>query len=213
PTLRYRGLKFVARHTGAVAASAVLALAIVGGLAATAWQARATAREAMRAAEVRDFLVSLFESVDPDTTLGETVTAKEILDRGATRLDSGLSEVPLLRAEMLGVVGRMYLELGLYREARPLLEEALATQRLAGRQNETALAQGAQDLARILYEQGAFEAGEMTSREVIAIRWQRHREELDELSRSLFNLAAVFNVQGKNEEAEPLYLEGLDIVR
>ena len=213
PTLRYRGLKFVARHTGAVAASAVLALAIVGGLAATAWQARATAREAMRAAEVRDFLVSLFESVDPDTTLGETVTAKEILDRGATRLDSGLSEVPLLRAEMLGVVGRMYLELGLYREARPLLEEALATLRLAGRQNETALAQGAQDLASILYEQGEYEAAEKTSREALAIRRQRHREEPDELSRSLFNLAAVLNVQGKKEEAEPLYLEGLDIVR
>jgi serine/threonine-protein kinase len=213
PTLRYRGVKFVRRHRTAVAAALLVSLSVTGGLGATVWQARETAREAMRAAEVRDFLVSLFESVDPDATLGETVTAKEILDRGAERLESSLVEVPVLRAEMLGIVGRMYNELGLYREARPLLEEAQATLRNSGQWNTPMLARSAEDLAKILYEQGEYEAAEQWSREALAIRRQRHHEEPRELSRSLLNLAAVLNMRGHAEEAEPLYLEGLDIDR
>ena len=213
PTLRYRGLKFVARHGASVAATALVSLAIVGGLAATAWQARATAREAMRAAEVRDFLVSLFESVDPDVTLGENVTAKQILDRGAERLDSSLTEVPVLRAEMLGVVGRMYRELGLYQEARPLLEEAQATLRGVGQQDTPVLASTAEDLAGILYEQGEYEAAEKLSREALAIRRQRYAEEPEQLSLSLLKLAAVLSMRGQAEDAEPLYLEGLEIDR
>jgi serine/threonine-protein kinase len=213
PTLGYRGLKFAGRHRAGVAGALLVSLAVIGGLAATAWQARQTAREAMRAAEVRDFLVSLFESVGPDKTLGETVTAKEILDRGAERLDSGLAEIPVLRAEMLGVVGRMYTELGLYREARPLLEEAQATLHSAGQQNTTVLAQSAEDLATVFYEQGEYEAAERASREALAIRRQRYREEPGELSMSLLKLGAVLNMRGQAEEAEPLYLEGLDIDR
>lgn len=213
PTLRYRGTKFVRRHRAGVAAAVLVFVSVVVGLASTAWQARETAHEAMRAAEVRDFLVSLFESVDPDATLGEAVTAKEILDRGAKRLDNSLVEVPVLRAEMLGVVGRMYNELGLYREARPLLEKAHATLRTSGQWDTPMLAQSAEDLATVLYEQGEYEAAEQWSREALVIRRQRHNEEPGELSRSLINLAAVLNMRGHAEEAEPLYLEGLDIDR
>ena len=213
PTLRYRGVKFVKRHRAGVAAVLLVSLSVMGGLAATAWQARETAREAMRAAEVRDFLVSLFESVDPDAALGETITAKEILDRGAERLHGRLVEVPVLRAEMLGVVGRMYNELGLYREARPLLEEAQATLRHAGQRSTPILAQSAEDLATLLYEQGEYEAAEQWSREALAIRVQRRREDPEQLSMSLLNLAQVLTMRGQAEEAEPLYLEGLDLDR
>lgn len=51
-TWRYRASTFVRRHKGAVAAAVLLALSLVGGLAATAWQARrATRQEAIAQAE------------------------------------------------------------------------------------------------------------------------------------------------------------------
>jgi len=47
-TWRYRTGKFLRRHAGAVAAAALLAITLVGGLVATAWQAqRATRQEAV----------------------------------------------------------------------------------------------------------------------------------------------------------------------
>src|SRR3989442_12824543 len=48
-TVRYRTVKFVGRHRGAVAAAALVILALVGGLAATARQARIAERERTRA--------------------------------------------------------------------------------------------------------------------------------------------------------------------
>src|SRR5690606_21602799 len=80
--------------------------------------------------EVATFLESLFAAVDPYAPSAErldTLRVRELLARGATRLRSELSDQPDVRAQMLDVVGRVYRSLGLYAEARPLLEEALAT--------------------------------------------------------------------------------------
>ena len=58
-TLRYRSGKFILRHRGAVTATALIVLSLMGGILATAWQARIAARE--RAKPERRF--ALFPSI------------------------------------------------------------------------------------------------------------------------------------------------------
>lgn len=213
PTIHYRATKFMARHRLAVAGGALLVLAIVAGVSATVWQAGATAREAQRAEAALEFLVGLFESVDPDVTLGDSITAKELLDRGVARLDTELPENPVMRAEMLSVIGKMYTELGLYEEALPLLEDARdafdwSDERAAGK-----IASNGDRLATVLYELGRYEEAAGTAQHAIGLRREDERTAPAELSASIGNLASVRSQQGFAEEAAALYQEVLDLDR
>ena len=64
-SLGYRAGKFVRRHRVAVGMGSLALLALLGGLAATLWEARAARREAATANAVTDFVVGLFEQSDP----------------------------------------------------------------------------------------------------------------------------------------------------
>jgi serine/threonine-protein kinase len=212
PTFGYLAGKFVRRNRVGVAAAGLVLLSLVAGLAGTAWQARAAEREARRATEVRDFVVGLFESSDPDSTKGRTVTVLELLDRGAARLDSGLTGEPALRSDMLGVVGRMYLELGQYDRARRLLEEALTVRRGLGRAvMATDIAESAADLAAVLREQAEYDVAESLSREALAVRRGRADSEPAALSSSLGDLASIMSLRGDADGADSLYREALAI--
>ena len=82
--------KFARRYRAAVLATGVVILALAGGVAARTLEAQRANREAAAArraqtetAEVVEFLVDLFEVNDPGTSRGNTITARELLDRGA----------------------------------------------------------------------------------------------------------------------------------
>ena len=62
------------------------------------------------------------------------ITARELLDRGATRIETDLAGQPEVQAEMMLLLGRIYRELGVYDRARPLLERSLdaATPQIPG---------------------------------------------------------------------------------
>jgi serine/threonine-protein kinase len=87
-------------------------------------KAQAEAREE-EAREIAEFLVSVFEVTDPNESHGEELTAREVLDRGAGRIQRQLDRQPLTQARLLGVMGEVYSRLGLYDDARPLLEQSL----------------------------------------------------------------------------------------
>jgi serine/threonine-protein kinase len=213
PTARYRLGKFARRHRAAVAAAALVALSIAGGVIATAWQAHAASQEARRAEAALAFLTELFDNVDPDLTQGATVTAKELLDLGTDKLHEGLSDAPLMRAEMLQVVGGMYVNLGLYNEARPLLEEAQTVLTDAGQAGTLDFVKSLELLTTLLYEQGEYERAEILARESLEIRRRHSRTDPAGLSRSLAALAAVLTARLQHEEAEALFLQALEIDR
>jgi serine/threonine-protein kinase len=211
-TLRYLTGKFARRNRAAIAAAALLATSLTVGFVATAWQSRVAAREAQRAAQVLELLVGLFEGVDPDVTLGQKVTAKELLDRGVAKLNEERVEAPL-RAEMLGVTGRMYRVLGLYKEARPLLEEARSLQLAQGSTAAEQAVQTASDLAWVLNEQSEHAAAEALAREVVAYRREHAVESPSELSNALSVLALFISRSGDSAEADSLFAEALAIDR
>ncbi|MGB8693235.1 MAG: toll/interleukin-1 receptor domain-containing protein [Steroidobacteraceae bacterium] len=107
---------------------------VLGGLAVYAWVARNEAVRQRRLAEQKSltaqrttgFLVSLFKVSDPSEARGNSITAREILDRGATQIDTALRDEPQVRAELLVALGEVYTGLGLYAPAANLLGQARA---------------------------------------------------------------------------------------
>src|SRR6185369_8901717 len=87
-------------------------------------QARAIARERDRAERVSEFLVELFKVSDPSEARGNSITAREVLDRGAQRIDKELKAEPLVQAQMMLTMGLVYRNLGLPKKVAPLLSRA-----------------------------------------------------------------------------------------
>jgi serine/threonine-protein kinase len=124
-SIGYRVRKFVRRHRMGVAAASMLVLALAGGVAATLWQARATAREAARAEAVKSFLMSLFQTADPSEARGRDISARELLARGTARIDSALVTQPAIKEELLSDLARIHRDLGLFASADTLAHRAV----------------------------------------------------------------------------------------
>src|SRR5690606_17110180 len=120
----YRLRKFAGRHRHGIAVAALLVLSLVGGLAATLWQADRARRQAARADATRDFVLSLFRGVTPDEARGRGISARELLDRGRRRLGATLREQPQLHAELAGQLAAAYRQLGDYGRAIELAGQA-----------------------------------------------------------------------------------------
>ena len=69
---------------------------------------KVASREAETARTVSDFLVDIFEVADPDESRGNTITAREILDRGSHRLETELTGQPLTKARLMNTIGKVY---------------------------------------------------------------------------------------------------------
>jgi eukaryotic-like serine/threonine-protein kinase len=81
--------------------------------------------EATKSAKVSEFLQNIFEVSDPSESRGQTITARELLDRGAAKIEAELKDQPDVKATMLEVIGTVYTKLGLYKEAEPLIANSL----------------------------------------------------------------------------------------
>lgn len=129
----YRLGKFARRFRRELAAGVVALTAVV---ALTVWYVTRVAaerdlarREAAKATEVARFLQQLFEVNDPAEARGETITARELLDSAAGRVNRDLADQPEIQATMLRVIGSTYASLAISERATPLLRQALARER------------------------------------------------------------------------------------
>jgi serine/threonine-protein kinase len=141
--LLYRARKFARRHRVPVAAASAAFLVATGSAVGLALQrgavieernraeAAAThaSREAETARQVTTFLVDLFKGSDPRQQLGDTITARALLERGAARVDDELAGQPAVRAELLGTLGQVYVNLGHVEEGKLMMERAIALRR------------------------------------------------------------------------------------
>ena len=138
-TISYRAGKFVRRHRASVIATvAGVAAVLVFGVQSTvsariaekerdrALVAEERARvEAKTAERVSTFLVDLFRVADPGESLGEEISVRQLLDRGAARLNDELSDEPGTRGRLLRSVGEVYRNLGEYEHAAVLLAQSV----------------------------------------------------------------------------------------
>ncbi len=187
----YRTSKFVRRHAIGVTATALVLLSLVGGFIGMAWQARVASREAAKAREVSRFLSSLFEVADPARTNAADISALDLLNRGAMRIETDLAGQPDVQAEMMLLVGRIYRDLGVYDRAQPLLDRALALRASADGPHSVAAAEAMTELARLWQAKGRPDEAERLQREVLAMRRDVRRADHADVGKTLRDLAAV----------------------
>jgi len=125
----YRIGRAMRRHRVLLSATVLVLLSLVGGLVATLWQARAARQEADRANAVKALVLDMFHELDPEVPRAHELSAREMLDAGARRLESRLDQHPELQFELQGTLGRLYAKTGEVRSALPLLERARALAR------------------------------------------------------------------------------------
>ena len=212
-TLGYRAGRFLRRHrTGVAVALAILALsgAYVWSLSAERDRAR---QEAAKASEVARFLTDLFQVSNPEVSRGRDVTARELLDRGATRIGTELAGQPAVQATMLGVMSGVYNRLGFYDDAERTAEEALRIRRSLYGNDHADVAAAAAELATARGRRGDDAGAQAMAREVLRIRRALHRGDHPDVADALAEVARALRDGEKLNEAEPLYHEALEMAR
>ena len=157
-TFRYRVSRFISRNQVAVIAGSAATLALCAGLGIALWQAERARQEARLAQSVQEFLSSLFDANDPQQAQGRDVTAKELLSRGARRLDTQLQNQPLLLARLQHEVGGLYVQLGDNVAARPHLERSLRLYEQMGQSGSEDAIDASSELGESLEEESQYDA-------------------------------------------------------
>jgi eukaryotic-like serine/threonine-protein kinase len=209
----YRLHKYVRRHRIAVAVATGLVAVLVAFVVLQRVQLQRTRLERDRATRITDFMTGMFQVSDPSEQRGNSVTAREILDKASKDIETGLAKDPDAQAEMMQVMGEVYINLGLFSRARDLEQRSLEIRRrVLGPENPDTLA-SMNDLAGALNENGHYAEAVKMFREEFDIERRVLGPENPQTLNSMSSLADALWRDGHSEEAEKLNRETLDLRR
>lgn len=198
----------------AIAAALIILTIVASGAAYLAQQERDNAKtEAKTAEQVSEFLVGLFEVSDPSEALGDTITAREILDKGAEKIEVELADQPEVQATLMNTMGNVYRELGLYDQAVSLLEKSLNIRRQLFGNTHPSIATGLLYLAGVHFTTGNYTKAEDNVREALVIRQKIFGDRDSTVATCLNDLALILDFRGEDSTAEVMYREALSIRR
>jgi len=213
----YRLGRFYSRHRLGVGVAAAVAVAFTAlGVYHTVRIARERDRariEAAKAAQVSSFLRGLFTVSDPSESRGRTITARELLDQGAARLDRELAGQPEVRASMMLVIGDVYRALAQIDPARALLAAALEEHRRMFGPDHERIFESLDALGTVLQDAGDVASAEPLFRESLAMRRRLLGPVHEKVSETLALLAFLRETRGDMEEAERLGREVVSMNR
>jgi serine/threonine protein kinase len=204
------------RRKKLLVAAAMVVLALFGAAMTVqtlrAVRAERLAREeAATSKQVSEFLVGLFKVSDPSEARGNSVTAREILDKGAQRIETDLKDQPLVQARLMDTMGNVFVSLGLYEKAEPLLARALGTRESLLPADHPDVALSLNTMGLLYKNQGEYAKAEALYRRSLAIREKVLGADHPDVAEVLNNLAAACQYQGRSTDAEPLHRRALAI--
>lgn len=215
-TWTYTSGKFVRRHKAGVILTAIAVLALIGFSIGMGILARRATRErlaaeqqTLAARQEADFLASIFEAATPDEAKGKQIMARDLLDASVKRIDRELANVPAVRAMMLDDVGQAYTNLGLYDQAKPLLQRAYDLQQLTPGDKNLDMAATTWGLARLYRLEGSYEKAEPLFRQALAIQEKAVGTNDRLVAESLNDLRECLYMESRDTEAEPLLRQAL----
>ncbi|MBS0365535.1 MAG: tetratricopeptide repeat protein [Proteobacteria bacterium] len=219
--LRQRELHRRQRRLFAIASAAVAGMVLTTGLATAALIARSQAkhqtviarREAETARQTTEFLVDLFRISDPTEARGNSLTAREVLDSGAARVGRQLTHQPQVQATLMDTLGTVYLGLGLYRQAQPLLEAAAQKRQSLRPAQPAEVALSLSHLADLRSFRADYPGAEQAYRRAIALQraLPAAQRDVPALARTLYGLANELENRGEFQEAERTLRETLTL--
>ena len=215
PSTVYQLRKFAQRNkplvaaTLAILATLVLALAAVSRQAVIASNERDRAqREAAIASSVTGYLSAMLQSADPEQSLGEDLTVRQVLDNAAATIAE--LEDPVVRASVQATLGRTYMALGSFDRAEELLIPAHAAlvKNLGGHDRRTL--ELLRSVGVLRAEQDRFDLAEQAAQRAYLTLRKLFGEDDPETIVAGGELARVYEEQGRLEEAEEMLRGALE---
>jgi serine/threonine-protein kinase len=154
----YRSRKFARRHSLSLMGTAAVFLLVLAFAIGTQRQSRRTAVERDRAEAVTDFIESVLGRASPNTAGRANESVRDVLDRGAARVQSELSGQPLVQARLLQVIGNVYGEIGVRDSAVVMLTRAVHLLRQSAADRDPELATATRRLGLFLTQTGKFDS-------------------------------------------------------
>ena len=221
---RYRLQKFLSRYRGAVAATALIILALAGGMAAAlnqAEQARAQTAIAERQAELarqqserslsmRDFLITVFRQENPfRRDFAEELTLADAFDYAVEQVPEHFAEDPRIQAELLREFSSVLLGKNRADEAMALLERAAALLDETDDHDPVLLARILVDQAAIEFGRGRQQDGRPYIERALALMDELGSEEPRLLSHILQARGGLASFSGERKESLAFYERAL----
>ena len=196
-----RAGKWLRRNALFAGAMATLVLTLGAYALTSALQARAIERQSAINRGVRDYLVGWFQAADPGGTAGRDPRASEMIAGGLERARRDLGAHPGLKAQILGIVGEVYIARGEYALAEPVLREAHALERDASAIDPAYRGASGASLAALMHYTGRYAEAEPLMRRALAERIAALGEDGFWALVTRQQLADVLHSRGRYDEA------------
>ena len=211
-TIGYRSAKFIRRHRVGVAATALVALAIIGGLIAALWEARQARAQRDVALRINTFLQDMLGAVAPEVK-GIDVKVVDLLGDASTRARTELASRPQVMADVLMTLGKTYISLGLYKPAEANLRPALDASLKANGELNSTTASTMGWLGLALAQLGKTAEGEQISRKAVELQRKLHPRGHEDLGVALYALGHNLINKGQPKAAQPYLKEASELIK
>jgi serine/threonine protein kinase/TolA-binding protein len=216
----YYSQRFIRKHAFGVSAAAtfvvfILAFAVIMSLQAkriAAERDRAT-QEQTRAEMVSSFMLDVFGAADPFVSQGREITARELLDQAARRIDNELAQQPEVRVRLLEAIGQAYHRQGHYARAITYFERALELRRKLPQADEAAEIGVLLQLATSQRESSQLAASEATLRTAESMLAKSQRADGPEHARLLAAAGRLHLDRGDWQRAEKRLSDSVELMR
>jgi tetratricopeptide (TPR) repeat protein len=155
--------------------------------------------------QLTEYLIGLFNVSDPTgleglglrkgQDKGVKLSARELLDIAAEKIKIELKDRPVIKAQLLDVLGNVYRSVGLYDKAEPLLKEGLALRQHHLGVDHKDTATSLHHLAWWYQDQGRLRDAEELYNQALAIRDKQFGIGSLESAQTMFNLAWTLGQQ------------------
>ena len=221
----YRLSKYILRHRAALSVGAGLLLVLAVFSVVQALQLRETTRERDRANQQRDranqerdratrmtdFMTAMFKVSDPGGAHGNSVTAREILDKASNEIGKGLAQDPAVQSQMLSVMAGSYENLELFTQAHELAQRSLNMRLSLHGADDRRTLESMTQLGRILNAEGHYADAEKWERQALANERRVLGPEDPLTLETMDQLAIIRGEQGHYDEEEKLELEVIEV--
>jgi eukaryotic-like serine/threonine-protein kinase len=163
-----------------------------------------------RATRVTDFIIGMFKVSDPNTARGNSVTAREILDKASADLDKGLEKDPEVKAQLMQFISGTYVSLGLFARAHELSQRALDLRLSSLGPDDPKTLESMARLGWILSREGKNAEAEKLERLALERELRLLGVATPLTLETMDHLAVIEQAQGRLEEEEKLESEVVD---
>lgn len=123
----YQLTKFAKRRKALFASLSTLFITLFFAVFALSWQYHQTTKEKRKAVEIKDFMLNLFSSADPETSLGTKLTALDLLNLANEQIAYKTFSDLDVKAEILTNIGNSLINLGSSDKGEKLLLESISS--------------------------------------------------------------------------------------